>query len=419
MALLVTTVPAQRGSTPEATTGPPKAALRGAVPCERRGVAPPDPHPSGLTALSPPLRAEAPGPAPGSGLDVHRRFVWSLLYRLTGSAADADDLVQETFLRALERPPERIGSTDRSPPALRPAEPGSAPYADDPWRPWLVRVAMNLGRDHLRRRRRRSYVGPWLPSPVDTDDLIEAAAGSDPEAGAERRYDLRESASFAFLVALERLSPQQRAVLLLRDVLDYSVREAALALSLSEANVKTTHHRARRAMDAYDRRPGRLDPARAERTRAALLRFLGALASGDVAAVEGLLAGDARGTSDGGGVHFASRVVLLGAARVAKAYAGIARLAPRASGLEIRSINGLPGFVLEQATPTERTAPRVVTLCEVDDSGQITEVYTVLAPAKLTRIRPCSLRVAEAGPAPSHGSPTGLPRAEPGSVPIP
>jgi RNA polymerase sigma-70 factor, ECF subfamily len=307
-------------------------------------------------------------PDPHPGLDAHRRFVWGLLYRLTGSAADADDLVQETFLRALERPPQRL---------------------DDPWRPWLVRVAVNLGRDHLRRRRRRGYVGPWLPSPVDTDDLIEAAAGSDPDASVERRYDLRESASFAFLVALERLSPQQRAVLLLRDVLDYSVREAALVLSLSEANVKTTHHRARRAMDAYDRRAERRDPARADKTQAALLRFLGALASGDVAAIEGLLAEDARGTSDGGGVHFASRVVLIGAARVAKAYAGIARLAPPPSGLEIRSINGLPGFVFEQAGPSERTAPRVVTLCDVDAGGRITEVYTVVAPAKLTRIRAC------------------------------
>jgi RNA polymerase sigma-70 factor (ECF subfamily) len=302
--------------------------------------------------------------------------VWGLLYRLTGSAADADDLVQETFLRALERPPER---------------------PDDPWRPWLAQVAVNLGKDHLRRRRRRGYVGPWLPSPVDSDEVPEDAAGSDP--GAERRYDLRESASYAFLVALERLSPQQRAVLLLRDVFDYSVREAAVALALSEANVKTTHHRARRAMEVYDRRPGRRDPARAEKTQAALLRFLGGLASGDVAAIEGLLAEDARGTNDGGGVYSAARVVLIGAARVARAYVGITRKAPPPSAFELRSINGLPGFVYEHADHDgehphrwrgSRVAPRSVTLCEIDAEGRITEVYTVVAPAKLTQIRACA-----------------------------
>lgn len=79
----------------------------------------------------------------------HRTFLWGLCYRLTGSAADADDLVQETFIRAMERLPARL---------------------DEPWRPWLVRVAINLGRDLLRRRKRRAYVGPWLPSPINTGE---------------------------------------------------------------------------------------------------------------------------------------------------------------------------------------------------------------------------------------------------------
>src|SRR5574341_2611195 len=86
--------------------------------------------------------------------EAHRPFLWGLCYRLLGCAADADDVVQEAFLRALARPPRRT---------------------DMPWRPWLVRVALNLGRDLLRRRRRRRYVGPWLPSPVETE-----AAGSTP-----------------------------------------------------------------------------------------------------------------------------------------------------------------------------------------------------------------------------------------------
>ena len=172
-----------------------------------------------------------------------RRFVWALCYRMTGSAADADDLVQETFLRAIERPPART---------------------DKPWRPWLVRVAMNLARDVLRRRRRFAQRQPWLPSPIETgDESAPPAYELPPESGSptEGRYELLESVSFAFLLALEALTPGQRAVLLLRDVFDYCVRETADALGMNEPAVKTTHHRARRAMAAL--RPRALRPDRA------------------------------------------------------------------------------------------------------------------------------------------------------------
>jgi RNA polymerase sigma factor (sigma-70 family) len=128
-----------------------------------------------------------------------------LCYRMTGNAADADDLVQETFVRAWKSPPERT---------------------EEPWRPWLARVAMNLSRDLLRRRKRRHYDGTWLPSPIETGD--EAAAPPDEPVDEQgdplARYDMLESVSFAFLLALEALTPAQRAVLLLRDVFDYSVK---------------------------------------------------------------------------------------------------------------------------------------------------------------------------------------------------
>jgi RNA polymerase sigma factor (sigma-70 family) len=163
----------------------------------------------------------------------HRGFLWGLSYRLVGDAADADELVQETFLRALTRPPRDL---------------------ERPWRPWLTRVAVNLGRDLLRRRRRRRYDGPWLPAPVPTDAAGLSGEPADPAPGPDARYDRLESVTFAFLLALEALSPAQRAVLLLRDVFDYSVREAAEALLMSEANVKTTHLRARRVMESYDAR---------------------------------------------------------------------------------------------------------------------------------------------------------------------
>src|SRR5262245_50974510 len=166
----------------------------------------------------------------------HRPLLWSLCYRMLGSAADAEDVVQDTFVRAIEHPP---------------------PRADMPIRPWLVKVALNRARDLLRHRRRRRYVGPWLPSPIDTGDESSPPAHEPVVDGIESlegRYDLLESVSFAFLLALEALTPSQRAVLLLRDVFDYTVHEAADALDMTQASVKTTLHRARRAMDSYHTR---------------------------------------------------------------------------------------------------------------------------------------------------------------------
>src|SRR3954470_3892816 len=184
-------------------------------------------------------------------LESDRRLLWGICYRMTGNAADADDLVQETFVRAIEHPP---------------------PRTSEPLRPWLVRVAMNLSRDLLRRRRRRDYTGPWLPSPVATDE--ESLPSFEPAAPAAdspaARYDLLESISFAFLLALEALTPQQRAVLLLRDVFDYSTAETARALDLTEANVKVTLLRARKRMKDYDQQRADLSSAKREATRQAL-----------------------------------------------------------------------------------------------------------------------------------------------------
>jgi RNA polymerase sigma-70 factor (ECF subfamily) len=285
----------------------------------------------------------------------HGRFVWGLCYRMTGSTSDADDLLQETFARALASPPPDVSA---------------------PWRPWLVRVAVNLARDRLRRRKREPYVGPWLPAPVDTGD--EAADGVDPE----HRYGLLESVTFAFLMACEALTARQRAVLLLRDVLDYSVEETARALALSAANVKTTHHRARAAMDAYDaaRRP----PTRAlqDRTRAALERFAAALASGDAAQVEALLSPTAITINDTAGDYRAALRVVVGSSRVARLYIGLMKKVPPGR-LELRTLNGLPALVVEIDDPPPRVAPRLVFRCELGLDGRIDQVHAVLARDKL------------------------------------
>ena len=255
------------------------------------------------------------------------------------------------------------------------------PRTDLPWRPWLVRVALNLGRDLLRRRRRRSYEGPWLPSPIETGDLA-----ADPQAGPGARYDLMESVTFAFLLALETLTPAQRAVLLLRDVFDYSVREAAAALAMTEANVKTTHLRARRAMAAYDR--DRRNPTRdlEARTQETLERFLTCLARGDSAGLESLLAEGVRSLSDGGGEFPAARVPVIGREKVARLYLTLAQKLGPVRGVSVRSLNGLPAIVLDAEAHPQGWAPRSVTLLDVDGEGRIRALYSVVASRKLTAV---------------------------------
>jgi RNA polymerase sigma-70 factor (ECF subfamily) len=301
----------------------------------------------------------------GAAYAEHRSFLWGLLYRMTGSAADADDLVHETFVRALERPPRR---------------------RDAPLRPWLTRVALNLGRDLLRRRRRRAYVGPWLPTPVDTADEPPSFEPPDPGEGPAARYDRLESVSFAFLLALEALRPAQRAVLLLRDVLGESVRETAAALDMTEVNVKTTHRRARQALAAYDRGPRRLTAARQRASRLALERFLACLAAGDAAGLEALLAQDVRSLHDAGGEFRSALRPILGRDKVARLYLDLARRLGTGGTAEPRMLNGLPALIVDRPDAPEGLAPRFTLQCDVDGDGRIACLYVVLATRKLAAV---------------------------------
>lgn len=310
----------------------------------------------------------------------HERFLWGLCYRMTGVAADADDLVQETYARALASPPEQR----------------------EELRPWLTRVAVNLARDHLRRRKREGYVGPWLPSPLDTSDAGGAEAFAEPldvppgvEArlpgggSTEGRYELLESVSYAFLLALEALAPKQRAVLLLRDVFDYSVREVAEALSMSEANVKVVHHRARAAMAEYDR--ARCVPTRElqARTRAALEGFMGALLSGDVAAAEAMLSEDVRALTDGGGQVRAAHVPVVGVKRVMNFLRRLLELRGPPTAVEVQTLNGLPALVslFPPVAEDPMLASRSVLRVELGADGRITQLHAILADRKLEGVR--------------------------------
>jgi len=297
--------------------------------------------------------------------DEHRRFLWAVSYRMTGSAADADDIVQDTFVRAMEHPPRRN---------------------DEPVRPWLVKVALNVSRDLLRRRKHREYVGPWLPSLIDTSEEVAPPSHEpivDGRETLEARYDLLESVSLAFLVALEQLTPRQRAVLLLRDVFDYSVKETGDALDLSEANVKTTHHRARRIMEAYDRQ--RLPPTRSvqDKSRAALFQFLRRLEANDVAGVEALLADDVRTTTDGGGEFRSALRIIEGRDKVSRFYLAVKDFGEGFT-THVMTLNGLPAVVIDVAIVPPGVATRSVMQVDVDATGNIRHIYVVSATQKLS-----------------------------------
>lgn len=193
-------------------------------------------------------------------LEELRPAAFSVAYRMLGSVAEAEDVVQESLLRvdhALTGG-ERIGSP----------------------RAYIVTIATRLAIDELRsaRVRRERYVGEWLPEPLVVDDADDPA----------RHAEMADSLSLAFLVLLESLSPEQRAVLLLRDVFDYGYEEIAQVVGKSEQNARQLAVRARRHVDA--RRP-RFEASRQDRERLAG-RFFAAAQDGDLAALEELLARD-------------------------------------------------------------------------------------------------------------------------------
>ena len=298
-------------------------------------------------------------------LETDRRLLWGLCYRMTGNAADADELVQETFVRAIESPPRSFA---------------------EPIRPWLVRVAVNLSRDLLRRRQRRPYVGEWLPSPVPTEDPPAHEPPVAEEESPSARYEMLESLSLAFLLALEALTPTARAVLLLRDVFDYSTQETAAALGVTETSVKVTLHRARKSMSGYDRERARKKQSLSDVTKVALERFLYHLNSRDMAGLERLLAEDVVSLADGGGEVYAAINPIYGRRNVARLLFGLAEKFPRAMQVSFVTLNGLPALVVEAEHNYENIARRFTLHCDVDEAGRIRKLYTVVAPKKLAAV---------------------------------
>jgi len=215
-------------------------------------------------------------------LEALRPRAFAVGYRMLGSVAEAEDIAQETLLRVsmLVTPPDE-------------------PMA------WVTTVATRLAIDHLRlaRVRRESYVGPWLPEPLVVD------AGRGPE----ERAELADAVSQALLVALERLSPLERAAFVLREVFDYEYSRIAEVLERTEASCRQLVVRARKHVEA-ERTRFEPDP---EQGRALLERFLAAAEDGDLAALEALLTQDVVLYGDGGGKVKAATEPVSGAAAVA------------------------------------------------------------------------------------------------------
>lgn len=293
----------------------------------------------------------------------HRDHLWGLCYRITGDAAEADDLVQETFRRFLEHPP-----ADQS----------------RPLRPWLSTVASRLAIDALRRRKRGSYLGSWLPTPLLGDEPSSSFLSGEPQPGsdAEVRYDLIESISMAFLVALEALTPVQRAVLVLRDVLGYSAPEVAEQLQRSPENVRVILHRARKALEPYARQRRRPSDHLSDQTRQALTQMVGALLQGDPEQLRACLHPDAVAVSDGGGRVKAATRPVRGGDNVTRLLLGLAKKQPN---VDIRPcvVNGLPALLAHVDDPDPRVATRVLIQADVDVQGRISVLRLLNNPDKL------------------------------------
>jgi RNA polymerase sigma-70 factor (TIGR02957 family) len=286
-------------------------------------------------------------------LDELRPGAFAIAYRMLGTVSEAEDLVQEALLRFHRAKAE--GERIESP------------------RAYVSTVVTRLGIDQLRsaRRRRETYVGEWLPEPLLTSEEEDPA----------RQAEMSDSLSLAFLVLLESLSPEQRAVFLLHDVFDYPYDEVARIVGKTEANTRQLASRARRHVD--ERRP-RFEATREQHEKLAD-RFFAAVGDGDMEALEAMLAEDVVLAGDGGGKAPALARALHGVRRVARALATWGRLAPRFGGATFRrvEVNGQPGAVALDADD------RVISVIALDIAdGRVQGVRSIVNPEKLRHVGP-------------------------------
>lgn len=289
------------------------------------------------------------GPDPAEHFTPLRAELIGLAYRMTGSVATAEDIAQDVFLR--------WNATERA-------------RVEVP-RAWLLKAATRLSLDHLKsaRHRRERYAGPWLPEPVlDFEDPPQQAA-----------HERSEDVSVAFLLTLQRLSPAERAVFILHDLFETPFAEIAALLQRSEPACRKLATRARARLSASRPRP----PVPDAEARRIARAFLAASRNGDEAALRDLLARDAVLHTDGGGIRPAALNPIVGADRIGRFFAGLARkqrVLP-APLLHLGRINALPGYVTLEPDGLPQT-----TALEIRD-GRIAAVYVVRNPEKLAAVR--------------------------------
>jgi RNA polymerase sigma-70 factor (TIGR02957 family) len=289
----------------------------------------------------------------------YRPLMFSIAYRMTGSISDAEDIVQEAFLRLTR--------------ALREGASIAAPKA------YLATITTRLAISHLRsaRVRREAYVGAWLPEPLVVDELAPAAAPDPAE-----RAEMSDSLSMAFLVLLESLSPTERAVFLLHEVFGYDYREIAEITGKSEPNCRQIFARARQHVDQG--KP-RFEASREQRDEVAR-RFFEAAEGGDLNGLLELLAPDVVTIGDGGGKGQAMREPLHGPERVARFILGLFRRAQKDGTYGVPAlVNGQPGAMVYDS---EGRVAAVFALDVAD--GQVQAIRSVVNPDKLQHLGPTS-----------------------------
>lgn len=272
----------------------------------------------------------------------HRNLLFTVAYEMLGSAADAEDVLQETWLRWVD--------VDR------------AEVRDE--RAYLVRIATRLALNRMRAnsRRRESYVGPWLPEPLlTTPDVAEDV-------------ELADSVSLAMLTLLETLGPTERAVFVLREVFDFGYDEIAAAVDKTPAAVRQIAHRARGHV--AERRP-RAEASRSERERV-METFLSAVATGDIQSLMDVLAPDVVLVTDGGGFKKAALRPILGRDKVLRFLGAVSEGIEAVADVVV--VNGAPALRIVVDGELDTVASMVV------EDGRVSGLYVVRNPAKLARL---------------------------------
>jgi len=286
--------------------------------------------------------------------ETYRSYLFAIAYRMLGSAMDAEDMVQETYLRYQATSPETITSL----------------------KAFLTTILTRLCMDqlHLARRKRELYVGPWLPEPVITAEAPELTK-------VEERVDMYESISLAFLVLLEQLQPIERAVFLLREVFEYDYAEIATFLGKSEIACRQWFSRAKKHLG--DRRPR--FPASPETQKQLLTGFLQAVQAGEMTALMNLLAEDVTFWGDAGGkVKGAATRPITGRVAVARFFLEtrnvFRRSLPKDFRVELAEVNRQPALII-------RAGDRAFSVLTIEvEAGHIQIIRVVANPEKLAHV---------------------------------